>query len=66
MARWLWAILPFSEVSAWFEAWVDSSWPVVECVWSTEVELLLLVVGEGVVWGTKIRLTPWRSPLIGH
>ena len=67
LAGWLLAVLAFSKVPAWLLAWMDAGLSlsvVVERVRS-EVELLLLLVVEGVVWGTKTKLTSRGSPLLG-
>ena len=67
LARRFGAVLAFSEVPAWFLAWMNTglSLSVVDCVWSAEAKLLLLLtVGAGVVWGTKIKLIP-GLPLVG-
>ena len=67
LARRFGAVLAFSEVPAWFLAWMNTglSLSVVDCVWSLETELLLLLtVGARVVWGTKIKLIP-GLPLVG-
>ena len=67
LARRFGAVLAFSEVPAWFLAWMNTglSLSVADCVWGSEAELLLLLtVGARVVWGTKIKLSSRGSPLM--